>query len=306
MDVANWGKKPPCPSWLSCQSTSAACSCGSPELPQHAPQCDVHRKLGPTETWQILGSMRRSSFAGTCTFMSLSNALYLTRAPASLQIRATMRSVGARFLSRPVLGRAVRWCPCRSRGSWHPLHRASVTSNGRANRSSNSTRKRCGGTVCSGAVGAWDNFHASHAISSQYGSMPLPEGHAETMPQPSAKETRTSLQHRDQKQVIKVDCADLTVCSDLWSNNASPQEQLLRGRIGWSTTHALSPTTTPLHRSRSLRVDSTLGLWRRCDGNPRTNSQLDNPSESVMPQLRMVSRSAFHPITAAFATSFPP
>ena len=23
--------------------------------PQHAPQCDVHRKLGPTETWQILG-----------------------------------------------------------------------------------------------------------------------------------------------------------------------------------------------------------------------------------------------------------
>ena len=110
--------------------------------PQRAPQCDVHHKLGPTKhgrSWAKT-SMRRSSLAGTHTFMSLRNALHLTRAPASLQIRANMRSVGvARFLSRPILGQAAR-CPFRS-SSWHPLHRASVTGSGRASRSSNNTRK---------------------------------------------------------------------------------------------------------------------------------------------------------------------
>ena len=155
------GRWPPCPSWL------------SKELPHQRQRHEVVvRRNSPTRlsvmstaswvppkhgrSWAKT-SMRRSSLARTHTFMSLRNALYLTRAPTSLQIRANMRSVGvARFLSRPVLGQAARWCPFRSRSSWHPLHRASVTGNGKASRSSNNTRKRCGGTVHSGAVGAWD------------------------------------------------------------------------------------------------------------------------------------------------------
>ena len=71
------------------------------------------------------------------------------------RVRTNMRSVGvARFLSGPVLGQAERWVV--SLKIVAPLHRASVTGSGRASRSSNSTRKRCGGTVHSGAVVARD------------------------------------------------------------------------------------------------------------------------------------------------------
>ena len=117
----------------------------------------------------------------------------------------------------------------------------------------------------------------SHAISCQLGSMPLPEGHAETMPQPSAKETRTRLQHWDllQKQVIKINLvksfprlyADLTVCSHLWSrgNNVHHLRNNTFAAELDCQQHTLSPTTTPLHWSRSLREESTPGLWQRCD-----------------------------------------
>ena len=87
--------------------------------------------------------MRLSSSARTPRFMSLKNALYLTRAPASRQIRANMRSVGAaRFRTCVRVQRFVT-----------PV----VIGSDKSNLPKSNTRNKCGGTVRSAVVGACAN-----------------------------------------------------------------------------------------------------------------------------------------------------
>ena len=86
-------------------------------------------------------SMRLSSAAPT--FMSLRKALKRTRAPASWQILATLRSTGLALLRiLPDIVHEALWPPRASRGAWNPSHVASETGCGNCSLSNKRTRNR--------------------------------------------------------------------------------------------------------------------------------------------------------------------
>ena len=102
----------------------------------------THSQLRSAKAWART-STRLSSAPGTPKFMSRKAALNFTRPPASRHTRARTRSTGpARFLTRPDRVHAARCRPSVSKGSWHPLHVASVTGWGNWRRSNNNARKR--------------------------------------------------------------------------------------------------------------------------------------------------------------------